>query len=396
MVQPVRTEPALARADRSPPDQEGRELLALLPTPRLLSMVQDGLRRIGAAPARPVALAEAMARLVGPGRPPLALLCEAQPDSAGWRALQAAAQDPFSPTRLLLLGAPGGVEDPSTLLAALRHLTGRTEATEAEQIAALRRGLAEGEVAMRYQPIVRIADRCPVGVEGLVRWLRPDGPGGMTPVRPDSFIPMAERGGLALALARAVGPMAVAEIRALHPRLTLPVFINLPLEVLLRQDTAGWLDQLCRAQRLRPQALGIELTETSPVRDLPALRRAVIRLRQGDHPVWIDDMSLEERRDLLLDLPFTGIKLDRHLVAAAPGSHRARAEMQRLVGMAHARGMKVTAEGVTGARLWRAAAAAGADHAQGYAVGRPLPAAALPAWQAAWRSTRRPASRAED
>jgi EAL domain-containing protein (putative c-di-GMP-specific phosphodiesterase class I) len=122
----------------------------------------------------------------------------------------------------------------------------------------------------------------------------------------------------------------------------------------------------------------------------------VTRLRQAGHPVWIDDMSLEENRDVLLDLPFTGLKLDQHLVGATRHSRRARAEIERLIAMAHARGMLVTAEGVTDAALWQAVAWAGADHAQGFAVGRPLPAAALPAWAAAWRGMRRLLVRAED
>jgi EAL domain-containing protein (putative c-di-GMP-specific phosphodiesterase class I) len=44
----------------------------------------------------------------------------------------------------------------------------------------------------------------------------------------------------------------------------------------------------------------------------------------------------------------------------------------------------VIAEGVSDSQLWRAAAAAGCDLAQGFGVGRPIPPDALPAWIAAW------------
>lgn len=350
--------------------------------------MQDTLRRIGAPPARPVALPEAMARLLGPGHPPLGLLCEPQPDLPGWPALRAAAEDPLGHARILLLGNGIVPDDPAEILTALRDLTGRREPTEEEELAALRRGLARGEMALRYQPIVRIADRLPVGVEGLVRWLRPGGRHGTTPLGPDAFVPMAERAGLAVDLSRAVGRIAAAELHRLRPDLPVTVSINLPLEVLLRRDTSAWLDRLCRSEHLRPEVVGIELTETTPVRDISLLRRAVTRLRGAGHAVWVDDMSLEERRDALLDLPFSGLKLDRHLVDAVPRSRRARAEMERLVALARARGMLVTAEGVSDARLWRAMEVAGVDHAQGYAVGRPMPATALPAWAAAWRGAR--------
>jgi EAL domain-containing protein (putative c-di-GMP-specific phosphodiesterase class I) len=355
----------------------------------LLAMLQDGLRRIGAPAARAVPVEEAMSRLVGPGPPPLGLLLEPNLDSVGWKALLTAAHDPFSPTRVLLIGGADGLPaEPDHILAALRTPTVPQEPSADEEVAAFRLGLVRGELAMRYQPIVRISDRRPVGVEGLVRWLRP-GAQGSTALGPDSFVPMAERGGLAVALSRAVGRLAVDEMAALWPGLRLPISINLPLEVILRRDTRPWLSRLCREGGLRSGELALELTETSPVSAPPALHRAVTRLRQAGHPVWIDDMSLQENRDTLLDMPFTGIKLDRHLVGAMPRQHRARAEVTRLVALAHARGMLVTAEGVTSEGLWRTLAAAGVDRAQGFAVGRPLPATALPAWVSAWRATRR-------
>ncbi|TPG47289.1 EAL domain-containing protein [Roseomonas nepalensis] len=372
----------------------GAELLAVLRSPRLLRLVQDGLCRIGAPPALVLAPEEALVRIVAPGRPPLAVLLEEQPGRRGWGALRAVSEDPFGEVTVLMLGGIDGLEDAPGILAALRRLTGRPEGGEAAEVAALRLGLSRGEVAMRYQPIVRIADCAPVGVEGLVRWLRPDGRQGATPLGPDSFLPMAERGGLSVPVARAVGRMAAEEMNALRPGLELPVSINLPLEVLLRADTVPWLARLLRGARMRPEALSIELTETTPVRDRAVLRRAVERLRGAGHAVWIDDMTLD-RRDALMDLPFSGVKLDRHLVGAMPASRRARAEVERLVAMARRRGMLVTAEGVTDGALWRALQARGVDHAQGFAVGRPLPATGLPAWASAWRASGPPRGRAE-
>lgn len=369
-----------AMKPRAPDDK----ILAVQLSPPLLHLVQAGLQRIGAAPACVVMAKEALRRMVGPGQPPLGLLLGASPDVPGGEALRALAEDPFSDTRVLLLGTER-LKEEADIMAALRRLTGRREPGEAAEVAALRLGLARGEVAMRYQPIVRLSDRAPVGVEGLVRWLRPDGWQGAIPLGPDAFIPMAERGGLSVPVARAVGRMAAAEMHALRPALRLPVSINLPLEVLVRRDTVPWLARVLREDRMRPELLSIELTETTPVRDLTALHRAVVRLREAGHAVWIDDMTLD-RRDVLLDLPFSGLKLDRHLVAAMPSSHRARSEVDRLMGMAGARGMLVTAEGVADQALWRLLKACGVDHAQGFAIGRPLPAGALPAWASVWRA----------
>jgi hypothetical protein len=185
----------------SQPHRDG-EILAAIRNSGLLFAVQDGLRRIGAPPARTVPPSEAMARLVG---------------------------------------LENLSDHPARLLSALRDPTGRRNPSEAEEVTALRLGLARCEVPIRYQPIVRIVDRKPVSVEGLVRWLRPDGRRGSMAAEPVSLVMMAERGGLAYARARTVGRLAVTEMKALRPCLSVPVSINLPLQVLLGRDTVAWL-----------------------------------------------------------------------------------------------------------------------------------------------------------
>jgi len=160
--------------------------------------------------------------------------------------------------------------------------------------------------------------------------------------------------------------------------------------VLLATDTLPWLRDALAASGLPASSLVLELTETSPVRDRTVLSRALERLRHAGIGVLLDDLGLADPRRRLLDLPFTGVKLDRHFVAALPTARRARAEAERIVSLAARRGLTVTAEGVASPRLWRALAASGVDAAQGFAVGRPLPAAALPAWAAAWRGAGRP------
>jgi EAL domain-containing protein (putative c-di-GMP-specific phosphodiesterase class I) len=183
-----------------------------------------------------------------------------------------------------------------------------------------------------------------------------------------------------------VAQRAFTELACTANRVGARLALNLPLAVLVERDVLVWLRELLAATRFPPSALVLEMTETSPVLDRSGLRRVLRRLRDAGFPVLVDDMGLENDRGWLLSLPFSGIKLDRMLVSAMPTRRRARAEVQRLVGMAHAARMSVTAEGISDARLWRAVAAAGVDNAQGYAIARPMPALALPAWHSAWQA----------
>src|SRR3954452_21222774 len=114
--------------------------------------------------------------------------------------------------------------------------------------AALRDGLARGEIGVHYQPVVRLADRRPVMVEALARL---DPPG--SPVSPDTFIPLAESTGLGRSLSVSVAGTAAADIARLWPRLRLGVSINLPLAQLLQPDLQSWLRRAIGHRGLGPR-----------------------------------------------------------------------------------------------------------------------------------------------
>ncbi len=382
---------------RSAKPDEARMLL-LARDPRLVSATHGAARALEHSPPRLMRDGhEVLALLFAGGEPPRHIICEPSAAGASWPALLAAAADPFGATDMVLVeGAearqlPAGVAaadltwataDPLALAQALQQAAASRQQVPTDNPEHLAAGLRRGEITVRYQPAVRIADRRPALLEGLARWQRRDD----TPLSPDSFVPMAERHGLGRALSIAVADRAFAEMAGTAARIGAALSLNLPLNVLVERDVLGWLQALRARRRFPAGALVLEMTETTPVLDRSALRRTLLRLRDAGLPVLVDDLGLDEDRGWLLSLPFAGIKLDRHLVGAMPGSARARGEVRRLVRRAHAAGMSVTAEGVSDARLWRAVAAAGVDNAQGYAIARPLPAAALPAWHRAWKA----------
>ena len=139
--------------------------------------------------------------------------------------------------------------------------------------------------------------------------------------------------------------------------------------------------------------MALELTETTPVLDLAELHRALVRLRDAGYRVLLDDVALGDGRARLHRLPFAGLKLDRSLVERLPFEAHTRQEVRRLVRPADFQGQAIIAEGVSDRRIWGALCDLGVHYAQGYAVGRPLPATALPGWWAGWRGGRRDEAR---
>ena len=242
-------------------------------------------------------------------------------------------------------------------------------------------------IETRYQPIVRMADRAAIGVEVLARLNHPAR--GM--MLPDHFVPQMEDAGMAEALTETVSRRAFADMtgRDLSP-LPLDIALNFPLDVLLVPKALALLDLQCERQDIAPRRVVIELTESRPVRDVPALGVVITRLREAGYQVVIDDVQPGvPLLTALLDLPFSGIKLDKMLVKRIATEDASRDFVARMVDLAKTRGMMITAEGVETATLWHLLAGMGIDQAQGYLVARPLMAPDVPGWLCRW-SKRRP------
>ena len=72
------------------------------------------------------------------------------------------------------------------------------------------------------------------------------------------------------------------------------------------------------------------------------------------------------------------------LVALAGTDSATLAFLRDTTARAHQSGMSVVAEGVETIEIWHQMRAIGVDGTQGYLLARPLPAAAVPYWLAAW------------
>ena len=237
-------------------------------------------------------------------------------------------------------------------------------------------------VECRFQPIVRLADRRPVGMETLVR-LRHHNYG---TIGPDQFIPQIERAGLSLRLTEAVAHAAMAAIdAALLERHDLFVSINLPLDVLLFPEALQRIDGLRVHFALPVQRILIELTESRPVSDLAGLNQALERWRQAGYRVAIDDMGPEMMNQAnLFDLPFNVVKLDKQVVLKSQEDPLARNYLRRTVNNAKSRSLEVIAEGIENEAMWIHMRDMSVEYAQGFLIARALPASALAVWLEAW------------
>lgn len=370
-----------------------RQVLLLCNNPDWYSAAQDEARFSGGSIDRAVSATDALHRLVAPSHRFSQLLLE--PDAAGTLIrdlVGVTAGETGSQVELVLLGDTDGLTESKTV----RHA--RTPADLAhilrEQQPSVCRSaprLSTSDVAImfdaqnvecRFQPIVSLADRRPVGMETLVRLQHPE----YGTIGPDQFIPQIERAGLSLRLTEAV---VLAVMRAIDPqmlqRYDLFVSINLPLDVLLFPESLERVERHRRHAGIPVERILIELTESRPVNDLAGLTQALGWWRDAGYRVAIDDMGPEMMNQLnLFDLPFNVVKLDKQVVLRSQSDALARNYLKRTVNNAKSRSLEVIAEGIENEAMWIRMRDMDVEYAQGYLIARALPASALPVWLESW------------
>lgn len=247
--------------------------------------------------------------------------------------------------------------------------------------------IANGELTNFYQPVVDVATGDVVGVETLVRWAHPvDGL-----VFPDQFIGTAEEGGLIDALTRVVLTGALDQATAWRQAgLHLRVAVNLSMDSLSSVAFADYVAEAAAATAVAPQDVVLEVTESRLVLDQRAPLDVLTRLRMKRFRLSIDDFGTgHSSLSQLRDFPFDELKIDRSFVHGASRDKTSRAMYAASLGLGKLLGMDVVAEGVENRDDWDLVRQTGCALAQGYFIGRPMPAADVADWIPTWQQRAR-------
>jgi diguanylate cyclase (GGDEF)-like protein/PAS domain S-box-containing protein len=242
-----------------------------------------------------------------------------------------------------------------------------------------------GELFLEYQPIVDLADGGVRRMEALVRWNHPS----RGRLGPDQFVPLAEQSGAIIALGRWVLRHAVADAAgwpSAPDGRRVEVAVNVTVRQLHEPHICDEITALLAEAGLPAALLHVEITESEvlqPEPENPAVQtlRALADLGVG---VAIDDFGTGYSSLAYLHrLPAHTLKIDQSFVADLasvdqPDAGIAEAVVAGVIDLAHACKMTVTVEGVqTRAQLLRLRAL-GAEAAQGFLLGRPVPGSQVP------------------
>lgn len=246
----------------------------------------------------------------------------------------------------------------------------------------LRRYLSQSRIKAQYQPIVLFSDGAPIGLETLARLDHP----ARGLLEAEKFVPQLEEAGLAPELTYAVTERAFSEFSHATLPAGVRLGLNLSLDVLLIPGCLDSLDKQRRAAGLPTARITLEVTESRPLDDIAGVGLVLERLHTAGYVLALDDLSpAVPHHALMLDMPFSIVKLDKSVVQARTEEAPNQAFLFAVLRLAARRALSVIAEGVEDEATWCRMKALGLRGAQGYFVSRPLCASQVPAWFEQWR-----------
>jgi diguanylate cyclase (GGDEF)-like protein len=252
-------------------------------------------------------------------------------------------------------------------------------------VTALKRAIDVRSITMHYQPKIDLTTGRVVGVEALARWTDPV----VGPVLPSTFVPLAERTGLAEPLTELALEIAATDARRwLDDGFNTPVAVNVPARVLLDHSFPDLVEAKRLAMGLDESSLEIEITESSLMGDHDQAREALTRLRAIGVRTSIDDFGTGySSLSYLRALPVHALKIDRSFISDLTDEPDSEAIVRSIIELARNLRLETVAEGVEDQRLCERLARLGCDLAQGFALARPMSADDMRGWLRARVST---------
>ncbi len=255
------------------------------------------------------------------------------------------------------------------------------------------RALIAGDaLEMHYQPLVRLADGNVAEFEALARLREEDG----TLLAPARFLPALGADELVVLFRQGLSQAAACREWLHRLGHTLDMSVNAPAAALEDPRYAETAAAVIAASTCPAGALLFEILE-SPIgtehsgllaeSGMQLLKALGVRLVEDDLGAGYSSLIR------LRQWPFDRVKIDHAIVTQVRREPLSTLRfIRQLIRIGHDLGLEVVVEGLESPGLIEAASMLAADFGQGYALARPMPPQALPAWlasfQPGWDSAR--------
>lgn len=231
--------------------------------------------------------------------------------------------------------------------------------------------MRKGEFKVYIQPKWDISNDCIYGGEALVRWVKDDG----SMVYPDQFIPVFERNGFIEKLDLYMLEEVCKSLRRLidNDKTIFPISVNQSRILMHNPDYINQVAKIMKRYRIPNGFIELEVTETVFFDERNLMINTMNQLKSMDLCISMDDFgSGYSSLNMLKDIPFDVIKIDREFFSEVITSEASILIMRKIIEMAKGLGIRVLCEGVETAEQVEILKELGCSYVQGYYYSKPV------------------------
>jgi EAL domain-containing protein (putative c-di-GMP-specific phosphodiesterase class I) len=246
----------------------------------------------------------------------------------------------------------------------------------------LREALENHEFMLAYQPTFDLSDMRPTGVEALIRWQHPV----RGIIQPDDFIPLLEETGLICEIGRWVLEQACAQGAAWRASgYEIGMAVNVSGRQLDSDQLISDVEGALTRSGLEPNALTIEITETTLMRNVEETARRLAAIKRLGVRIAIDDFGTGYSSLAHLQrFPVDALKIDRSFISGMKDNLEGETLIQTLVQLGKALSIETFAEGIEQQHELSVLQGQDCDSGQGFLFARPLDVAETEKFLQGW------------
>ncbi len=232
--------------------------------------------------------------------------------------------------------------------------------------------IANDDIKVFYQPIIRVATGEICGYEALVRWVGPNG----EMLSPSYFIETLEH----FHLIHFVDEYVVKKVCQDYRRLAdeggdlVPISVNISRLDFEVCNVYKLLSDFCEIYEVPYNMIDVEITESAFNDNSGLIKAETAKIRNAGYDIWIDDFgSGYSSLNTIAEYIFDVLKLDMVFLRGIETNPKTKPLIKYIVSATNEMGISSLCEGVENESNYMFLKEIGCDKAQGYYFSKPLP-----------------------
>ncbi|RIZ64904.1 MAG: EAL domain-containing protein [Methylococcales bacterium] len=255
--------------------------------------------------------------------------------------------------------------------------------TRNNAIEAINLGLIRGEFELYYQPVVNMRTGVVLGFEALIRWNKPQ----TGILKPSRFMPLVQNNPLGIKLGNWVIKSALTQLAEWQKQgKNFTISVNVDARQLMQANFIEDLKvEINKLANFKPGSLVLETLETFVIEDPVKVKEVISQCHAIGVDFSLDDFGTGYSSIVhLKELPFKNLKIDRSFIKGITESAEDFKLVSHITHLATDMRKQVIAEGVETLEQGKILLGFGCEHAQGYAISKPMMASSVLEWLNMW------------